>query len=136
MRSRRRDRPCAKAVIAAEHQRNRAFFNRRARGLVDAIAYLGDLFDEFLFGITVLLGFGNRRREIAAVDDDPSERGDLFAETRDAKCRWSHIDTATAAAHVEWNADQMNGGGHGRTIQKQEARRIGESLLNRVLLSS
>ena len=76
----------------------------------------------FFFGIAVLFRFGNRRRQIAAIDDDASERRDLFAEPGDAKRRRSHVDAAAAAAHVEGNADQMDRRRHGPTIAKSRSR--------------
>jgi hypothetical protein len=112
----------SEAVIAAEHQRDRTFLDRRARRLIQAIAHLGDLANELLLRVAVLLDFGNRRRQIAAIGDDPAERRDLFAKPGDAECRRSHIDPAAAAAHVEGNADQMNWRRHGRTIPVRNKR--------------
>ena len=75
----------------------------------------------------MLSRFGDRRRQIAAIDDDASERGDLFAEPGDAERRRSHVDAAAAAAHVERHADQMNRCRHRATIPirtgEQEIRR-------------
>ena len=79
----------------------------------------------FFFGIAVLFHLGNRRREIAPIDDDAAERGDLFAESGDAEGGRSHVDATAAAAHVEGDADEMDGRGHGGTIA--EDRRPGES---------
>ena len=116
----RRHRSSAQAVIAAEHQRNRAFFDRRARGLVQAVADFGDLLDELLPGIAVLSRFGDGRRQIAAIDDDASQRRNLFPEPGNAEGGRSHVDATAAAAHVERNADEVDRGGHGGTISKEQ----------------
>jgi hypothetical protein len=66
-------------VVAAKHEWNSAFFYRRARRLIQAMAHLRDVSNELLFWIAVLLRFRNRRRQIAAIDNDTPERRNLLA---------------------------------------------------------
>ncbi len=92
VRGRCRHRSSAQAVVAAQHQRKRAFFDRRARGLIQAVADLGDLLDELLSGIAVLSRFRDGRRQVAAIDDEAAQFRDPFTAarrcgTRTAPCR-------------------------------------------------
>ena len=129
MSGRRGNRPGAKTVIAAEHERTRAFLDRRARGLIDAIADLGDLLYVLLPGIAVPSCFGNGRWKIAPIDDHTAERRDLFAEACDAEGGRPHVYATAAPAHVEWDADEMDRSGHGRTIPVRN-RRLGDLLIS------
>ena len=63
------DRAGREAVVAAEHERNAALLERRERGLVEPLADARDLADVLLVRIAERLDFGNRRDEIALVDD-------------------------------------------------------------------
>ena len=127
MRGRRGNRPGTEAVIAAEHERNRPFLDRGARGLIYALADLGDVLDELLSRIAVLLRFRNGRWEIAPIDHHAAERRDLFAEARDAKRGRPHIDATAAPAHVEGYPDQMNRRSHRATITvRRKNRRSGD----------
>ena len=54
------------------------------------------------------LDLGDRRHEVAVVDDGDAQSGEPLAQTRYAKGRRSHIDTPAIAAEVEGNADDMN----------------------------
>ena len=74
VRRRRRDRSGAEAVIAAEHDRHRAFGERRERGLKQPLADARDVFHVALVRIARALRLGNRRRHVALVDDVQPER--------------------------------------------------------------
>ena len=54
------------------------------------------------------LGFGDRRDEIALVDDGHPERGQPFAEPGDAECGRPHVDAAAVAAEIQRDADDVN----------------------------
>ena len=62
----------------------------------------------FLCSSRSVLRFGNRRRQVALVDDGVAERGDLLAEAGDAERRRPHVDAAPAAAEVERHADDVD----------------------------
>ena len=85
VRGRRGDGSGPETVIAAEHQGKGTFFERRTSGLIDAIADLCDLSDEFFLGIAVLSRFRDRRWQVAAIDDDASQRRYLLAKPGDAE---------------------------------------------------
>jgi hypothetical protein len=59
--------------------------------------------------VTPLLGFGDWRRQIATIDHGKTKIGQTFAEPRNAKSRWPHIDATTTRTKVQWNADDMDG---------------------------
>ena len=58
--------------------------------------------------VAQFLRFGNRRRQVAFVDDGVAERGDLLAEPGDAERGRPHVDAAPAAAKVERHADDVH----------------------------
>jgi hypothetical protein len=66
--------------------------------------------------VTPLLGFWNRGRQIAPIDNGITEIGQALAEPRNAKGRRAHIDATTAGTKVQWNADDMDGTHCGRTL--------------------
>ena len=104
-----RHRSGGEAVVAAEHDRHRAFVERRQRRLIHLLADLRDVADVFLALVAQLLRFGNRRREVALVDDRVAERGEPLAEAGDAERGRPHVDAAPAAAEVERHADDVDG---------------------------
>ena len=105
----RRDRSRREAVVAAEHEREAAFLEHGERRLVELLADARDLADVFLARIAERLGLGNRRDEIAGVDDRHAQRRQPFAEPGDAKRRGPHVDAAAVAAEVERHADDVHG---------------------------
>ena len=109
-RRRRRDRSRAEAVIAAEHDRNRAFFERAERALKQLLADARDVLDVALVLVARTLGFGNRGGDVALVDDRAPEAGEMLADAGDAKRRRPHVGAATIAAEVERNADDVDDG--------------------------
>jgi len=109
-------------MVAAKHQRQRPFFDRRARGLIQTIADFRDFPDELLFRIAVFFGFWNGRCQIAAVGNRSTERRDALAETGNPERRRPHVDAAAAAPHIEGHADQMNGSSHPTTIPNTRLR--------------
>ena len=73
------------------------------------LAHLGDVVDVLLALVAPLLRFGNRRRQIAAIDDRLAELRQAFAEPGDAERRRPHVDAAAAAAKVQRHADDVDG---------------------------
>ncbi len=57
------------------------------------------------------LDLGNRRDEIAFVDDPVAEDLETFAEPGDPERGRAHVDAAPVAAEVERHADDVNGTG-------------------------
>ena len=108
--SRRRRRPipprgCGRRRARAASRRRRATASAR---LIQLLAHLRDVADVFLALVAQLLRLGNRRGEVAFVDDRVAERGDALAEAGDAKRRRAHVDAAPAAAEIERHADDVN----------------------------
>jgi hypothetical protein len=95
-------------VIAAEHDRHRTFVKRSQRRLVDLLADLRDIADVLLVFVAQLLRFGNRRGQIAFVDDRIAQCGELLTKPGDAEGGWSHVDAAPAAAEVEGDTDDVD----------------------------
>ena len=62
----------------------------------------------FLCGSPDGLDFGDRRDEIALVDDGHAERGQPFAKAGDPEGGRPHVDAAAVAAEVERDADDVN----------------------------
>jgi hypothetical protein len=79
------DRSGAKAVIAAKHEREGAFGERRERDLIELLTHLRDLADVFLPPRRAVPAFPDRRRQVALVDHGVAERRDPLAEARAAK---------------------------------------------------
>ena len=102
-----RDRAGAQTVIAAEHDRHRAFFERAQRGLIQLLTDLRDLAHVLLALVARRLRLRNRRGEIAFVGDGVAQRREPLAETGDAKRRRPHVHAAPAAAEVQGNADEV-----------------------------
>ena len=105
---RRRDRTGGEAVIAAEHERQRAFLERDQRRLVQLFAHRGDVVDVFLALVAPFLRFGNRRLEIAPIDDGAAKRREALVEPGNAKRRRPHVDAAAAAAKIQGHADDVD----------------------------
>ena len=101
--------PGAEAVIAAEHDRHGALEQRLERRLIQLLADLGDLPDVLLALVSRLLRFGDRRGEVALVDDRAAEARDLLAEPGDPKRRGSHVHAAAVAAEIQRDADDVDG---------------------------
>ena len=99
----------AETVIAAEHHWHRPFVERSQRRLIELLADLGDVADVLFALVAQLLRLGNRRWQIAFVDDRVAECGEPFSEPGYAERRRSHVDTAPAAAKVERHADDVDG---------------------------
>ena len=59
--------------------------------------------------VAQLLRLGNRRGQIAFVDDRIAECGELLAKPGDAERGRPHVDAAPAAAEVERDADDVDG---------------------------
>ena len=104
---RRRHRTGREAVVAAEHEREAVLLEHAERRLVEPLADARDLADVFLFRIAERLDFGNRRHEIAFVDDRHAERRQPLGEAGDAKRRRSHVDAAAIAAEIERDPDEV-----------------------------
>ncbi len=104
----RRDRSRGEAVIAAEHDRQRALLQGGERRLVQLFADARDFADVLLLRIAERLDFRDGRDEVAFVDDGHSERGEPLRQSGDAKRGRSHVDAAPVAAEVERDADQVN----------------------------
>ena len=106
---RRRRRSSRQAVVAAENDRHRPFVERRQRRLIQLLAHPGDVADVLLALVAELLRFGNRRRQIAFVDERAAEGGDAFAESGDPERGRSHVDAAAVAAEIQRHADDVDG---------------------------
>ena len=102
------DRTGGQTVIAAEHDRHRALVQRAERGLIELLTDLGNVADVFLALVAELLRLGNRRGEIAFVDDGVAKRGDALTEAGDPQCRRPHVHAAPVAAQVKRHADDVN----------------------------
>ncbi len=63
----------------------------------------------FLMLVAQFLRFGNRRGQVALVDDPVAERREPLAESGDPERRRPHVDAASAAAEVKRNADDVKG---------------------------
>jgi hypothetical protein len=87
--------------------------SRTRRGTsVQTLAHASDVADVFLVRIAFVLRFGDRRREIARIDDLNAERGQTLSEGGDEEGRPTHVHTATIASEIERNADDMHGFRH------------------------
>ena len=106
---RRGHRTGAEAVIAAEHERERAFLERRERALEQLLADAGDVLDVALCDVARPLDLGNRRDDVALVDDGEAETRELLADAGDAERRRPHVGAAAIAAEVERYADDVDG---------------------------
>ena len=63
----------------------------------------------FLLGSPSRLDFGDRRHQVALVDDRDAERGQPLAEPGDAERGRPHVDAAAVAAEIERHADDVDG---------------------------
>ena len=106
---RRRDRPGREAVIATEDERQTALFERRQRRLVEPLADFRDLADVLLVRVAERLDLGDRRDEVALVDDGDAERGQALAEPGDAERGRAHVDAAAVAAEIQRDTDDVDG---------------------------
>jgi hypothetical protein len=96
-------------VIAAKHDRHRAFRERRQRRLKQPLAHARDVLDVAFVRIAGALALRNRRRHVAFVDNLEAKPRDLLAKPRDAERRRPHVGAATVAAEVERDADDVDG---------------------------
>ena len=101
-----RRRGCDRRRAPAASRRRRA---TRATRVVELLADAGDVADVFLPFVAPFLRLGNRRRQIALVDDGVAEGGEPLAEAGDAKRRRPHVHAAPAAAEIERHADHVDG---------------------------
>ena len=98
-------------VVAAQHQRRHAFFERLHHGLGGARAGFGNLLQ--VAGILAAegLGLGDLDENVAAVGDLVAERLKPRFEAGNAHRGGSHVDAAAAGAHVQRNAEDANAAG-------------------------
>ena len=99
-------------MIAAQHERQAALLEDAERRLVQALADARDVSNVFLTWIPFVLRFGDRRDEIAGVDDRNAQRRQPLAEPGDAERGWSHVDSAAIASEIERDAHDVDGFRH------------------------
>ena len=104
-----RDRTGREAVVAAEHERKSAALERRERHLVDLLTDPRDVQDVFLPIVVLVLRLGNRRRQVAVVDDRVAQPREALAEAGDTKRRRPHVHAPSSAAEIERHANDVNG---------------------------
>ena len=98
-------------VVAAQHQRRHALFQRLDHGFGGARAGFGDLLQ--VAGVLAAkgLGFGNLDPDVAAVGDLVAERFEARLQTGHAHRGGPHVDPAAACAHVQRNAKNADAAG-------------------------
>ena len=99
-----RDRPHRKRMISAQHQWSHPFFQRLRNGRGRSRAGIGNLLQIAGVGAAEILRFGDIHGYVAAVAHQVPERFKPRFQPGDTHCRRTHVDTATARAHIQRHA--------------------------------
>ena len=102
-------RPDRDGVVAAEHERVQALFDRARHEVRHPLARLLDRRQEADAFAAHLRRLGNRTLDIAPVENRPAQALDPRREAGIADCRRSHVDAAAPCPEVEARADQGDG---------------------------
>src|SRR4051794_21710380 len=101
-------RPGGHAVVAAEHQRKCAMFQRLQAHGIQPPTDAGDLVDVLLAIVRFLVDLWNGCWHIAAIEHRPAERGELIGQPRNPECGRAHVHAAPAPSKVERYADDVD----------------------------
>ena len=102
-----RDAAHRQAVVAAEEHRKGAALHRAVGGVVDGARPAGDLGGIARGTLEPDRRIGDRH-DVATVGDLVAERGERRLELRDPQRFRTHDAAATAGAHVDRRADQVD----------------------------
>ena len=95
-------------MVAAQHKRSQTLLKRFDDGITGPFTGLGDLFEISGIGFAKGLCLSNFHKDVAAVGDLMTKGFKPRLKTRDAHRGRSHVDSASAGAHVQWNADDAD----------------------------
>ena len=103
-----RDRSGRNRVVATEHERDFAGFERFHDQFGALGAGGGDFFQIFRVGGAFLFLFGDGDGDVAAVFDVVADGFEARFEAGDTNGRGAHVDAAARLAEIEWDADDAD----------------------------